>query len=242
MTEGDLDGAFQGLPEDAILRVYGDTQALLGSDPETAAARKVKWVRGLRRFAATVTIDRDGVSLDGRAATQGVDPAEGADRGRRRVACAASPAGLHGRVARSGADHPLRRGHGEGDRPRGVRRLRASQEGLRGQGRGRPRLGADRPAQRRVGVCRRRRNVVAALNLSRTRRSCAERSRRWAARARGRQHVHEGAASCTRHEATARRCTSGGRRRARGGDEPPTAREMAALAGQDPGREGGNRC
>jgi hypothetical protein len=77
MSEADLDADFQGLPENGILRVAGDTQALLGSDPQTAPARKVKWVRGLRRFATTVNVEGDGIAVDGQVATEGVDPGEG---------------------------------------------------------------------------------------------------------------------------------------------------------------------
>ena len=72
MTEADLDGDFQGLPDDSILRVTGDAHALINSSPESAAARKIKWVAGLRRFAAALTVDGDGVAVDARVATEGV--------------------------------------------------------------------------------------------------------------------------------------------------------------------------
>jgi hypothetical protein len=74
LTEDDFNGAFQGLPADPILRVYGDAQALIASDPQTATARKVKWVGGLRKFGATVNVEGDGVALDAHVATQGVAP------------------------------------------------------------------------------------------------------------------------------------------------------------------------
>ena len=74
LTEQDFDAAFAGLPTDPLARVTGDAQALLASDPQTAPARKVKWVGGLRRFAATAQVEGDGVLLDARVATQGVGP------------------------------------------------------------------------------------------------------------------------------------------------------------------------
>jgi hypothetical protein len=74
MKEGDLNAPFAGLPADPIMRVYGDAQALLESSPKTATARQVKWVGGLRKFAATVSIEGDGVTLDGRVNTEGVGP------------------------------------------------------------------------------------------------------------------------------------------------------------------------
>ena len=44
LTEETFDKGTEGLPKDALIRVYGDLQKLLASDPDTADARKVKWV------------------------------------------------------------------------------------------------------------------------------------------------------------------------------------------------------
>lgn len=74
LTEEDFNGAFQDLPADPIMRIYGDAQALLASDPETADARKVKWVAGLRKFAVTANAEGDGIAVDARISTEGVAP------------------------------------------------------------------------------------------------------------------------------------------------------------------------
>jgi hypothetical protein len=74
LTEADFNAPFEGLPADAPMRVYGDMQALLVADPDTAEARRVKWVNGLRKFAFTATAQKDGVALDGRLITEGLTP------------------------------------------------------------------------------------------------------------------------------------------------------------------------
>lgn len=74
LTEQEFMGAFQDLPAEPLLRVYGDLQALIASDPETAPARKVKWVAGLRKFGFTVSAEGDGLALDGRVNTEEVTP------------------------------------------------------------------------------------------------------------------------------------------------------------------------
>jgi hypothetical protein len=72
LTENDLNAAFQDLPPQSLVRVYGDAQALIEADPSTATARQVKWVGGLRKFGVTFTAEADGLALDGRVATEGV--------------------------------------------------------------------------------------------------------------------------------------------------------------------------
>lgn len=74
LTEGDFNGAFQGLPSQPLMRVYGDAQALLQADPSTAPAQKVKWVAGLRKFGVTVAAEGDGLALDAHVSTEGVGP------------------------------------------------------------------------------------------------------------------------------------------------------------------------
>ena len=72
LTEDEFNAAFEGLPADPMVRVYGDAQGLLEASPETATARQVKWVGGLRKFAVTGNVEGDGVSLDARVSTEGV--------------------------------------------------------------------------------------------------------------------------------------------------------------------------
>src|SRR4051794_4128691 len=74
LSEDDFNAAFEGLPAQPLARVYGDAQALLKADPETAPAQKVKWVAGLRKFGVTVAAEGDGLALDAHVATQGVAP------------------------------------------------------------------------------------------------------------------------------------------------------------------------
>jgi hypothetical protein len=74
LTEGDFNGAFQGLPSEPLVRVYGDAQALLKADPEAAEAQKVPWVAGLRKFGVTVAAEGDGLALDAHLSTEGVTP------------------------------------------------------------------------------------------------------------------------------------------------------------------------
>jgi hypothetical protein len=76
LKEDRFDAAFNGLPEKALVRSWVDVQALLGSDPQAAAARKVKYVGAMRVSGQTLTADADGVSLDAFLATEGVSPAD----------------------------------------------------------------------------------------------------------------------------------------------------------------------
>jgi hypothetical protein len=76
LTEEQFDGALEGLPEDALVRVYGNAQKLLEADPATATARRVKWVGGLRTFGLTGTAEGDGLAIDVRIATEGVSEAD----------------------------------------------------------------------------------------------------------------------------------------------------------------------
>ena len=55
LTEDTFDKATAVLPKDALLRVGGDLQTLLASDPSTRAARRIKWVNALRTFGVTAS-------------------------------------------------------------------------------------------------------------------------------------------------------------------------------------------
>lgn len=60
------------LDKDALVRVTGDIEALLSKVPNGSAARKIKWVAGLRTFGAAVSVEDDGISYDSQTATEGV--------------------------------------------------------------------------------------------------------------------------------------------------------------------------
>ena len=77
LTEEIFDKGTEGLPKEALVRVYGDLQKLIASDPDTADARKVKWVDALRTFGLTASFQDDRVDLGFKLGTDGGDLAEG---------------------------------------------------------------------------------------------------------------------------------------------------------------------
>jgi hypothetical protein len=62
LTEEGFNSSLGAANKDALVRVTGNIQALVGSTPDAAAARKVKWVSALRTFGATVSADPDGIA------------------------------------------------------------------------------------------------------------------------------------------------------------------------------------
>ena len=54
----------EGLPDDAIARVYADVQALLEGDPDTREARKVEWIGALRTLGLTASVSEDAIEID----------------------------------------------------------------------------------------------------------------------------------------------------------------------------------
>src|SRR4051794_30066154 len=60
MTESDFNSALGDLNKDSLVRTTGNFQAIL-SQPQAAAARKVKWLSALRTFAVTLRADSDGI-------------------------------------------------------------------------------------------------------------------------------------------------------------------------------------
>ncbi len=64
LSEDDFNAALDGLPDEALARVYGNLQELVASDPETEAARKVKWVDALRTLGLTASASDDGVRME----------------------------------------------------------------------------------------------------------------------------------------------------------------------------------
>ena len=63
-SEDDFDEGTEGLPENSVLRTYFDLQRLIAADPDTADARKVKWVSALRTFGLSAAVNSDRVELD----------------------------------------------------------------------------------------------------------------------------------------------------------------------------------
>jgi Protein of unknown function (DUF3352) len=72
MTEDDFDAALGDLSKDALVRVEGNFQTILGSSPKAAKALRVPWVKGLRTFGATGSSASDGIAVDFQVKTQGL--------------------------------------------------------------------------------------------------------------------------------------------------------------------------
>jgi hypothetical protein len=60
-----------GLPENALARVYADLEALFKADPDTQDARRVKWIGALRTLGLTASAKKDSVDIDFRLRTEG---------------------------------------------------------------------------------------------------------------------------------------------------------------------------
>ena len=73
LREADVEQAFEDLPDDAPVRLYGNVGALLEADPATATARRVPFVDALETFAATASIEQggEGVAVDFALRTDG---------------------------------------------------------------------------------------------------------------------------------------------------------------------------
>ena len=63
-TEDDFDKSTEGLPKDSAVRLSTDLEALLATDPSTAQARKVKWVKALRTFGLSASVANDTINVD----------------------------------------------------------------------------------------------------------------------------------------------------------------------------------
>lgn len=66
LREDDVAEAFEDLPEDVPVRLYGNVGALLEADPATATARRVPFVDALETFAVTASVEPggEGVAVD----------------------------------------------------------------------------------------------------------------------------------------------------------------------------------
>jgi hypothetical protein len=71
LREEQFNEALDGLPDDALVRVYADLQSLLKSDPDAAQALKIKWVGALRQLGLTASAEKDAIVSDFRIKTEG---------------------------------------------------------------------------------------------------------------------------------------------------------------------------
>ena len=71
LSEDDFEAGLEGLPDEALARVYVDVQGLLGESEETAAARKIAWVNALRTLGLTVSAHDNSIDIDFNLRTEG---------------------------------------------------------------------------------------------------------------------------------------------------------------------------
>ena len=71
LTEDAFDKAVEGLPKQALLRVYADLGALIKASPQSRDARKVEWIGSLRTMGAAVVARERSLAVDFNVATEG---------------------------------------------------------------------------------------------------------------------------------------------------------------------------
>lgn len=71
LDEETFDAALEDLPADGLVRVYVDLQAALDADPETADARKIKWIAALREMGLTANARDNRIDVEFRVTTEG---------------------------------------------------------------------------------------------------------------------------------------------------------------------------
>ena len=71
LTEDTFNAGLEDLPEEALIKAYGDVGALIASDPDTEQARKVKWVGALDTFGLTASVQEDEIAVDFDLTTDG---------------------------------------------------------------------------------------------------------------------------------------------------------------------------
>jgi hypothetical protein len=63
LDEATFDNALEGLPDDALARVYADVGAIVAGSSDARGARKVKWVDALRTLGLTAAAKGDGLEV-----------------------------------------------------------------------------------------------------------------------------------------------------------------------------------
>jgi hypothetical protein len=72
MTQDDLDKLLAGVEGDGLLKVGVNVQQLVLANPQSAAARKVKWIDGLRATGFVLSAKSDGIEGNFKTTTEGV--------------------------------------------------------------------------------------------------------------------------------------------------------------------------
>jgi hypothetical protein len=73
LSEDDFNKGLDGLPEDALARVYVDVQGLLGQSESTKGARKIEWVNALRTLGLTISAEKQSIEVEFNLHTDGGD-------------------------------------------------------------------------------------------------------------------------------------------------------------------------
>ncbi len=76
LSESDFEAGLEGLPSDALARVYVDVQGLLSQSQGARAARRIEWVGALRTLGLTVSAQKKSIDVEFNAVTKGGDLTE----------------------------------------------------------------------------------------------------------------------------------------------------------------------
>ncbi len=76
MTQDDLDNLLAGVSGGGLMKVGVNAQEAIANSPNSADARKVKWVNGLRTVGISVGTASDGLVVNFKANTEGVSEAD----------------------------------------------------------------------------------------------------------------------------------------------------------------------
>jgi Protein of unknown function (DUF3352) len=71
LSEDDFDKGLEGLPDDALARVYVDVQGLLGQSEGAKAARQIEWVDALRTLGLTISANKSSIDVEFNLSTEG---------------------------------------------------------------------------------------------------------------------------------------------------------------------------
>jgi Protein of unknown function (DUF3352) len=76
MTQDDLDARLAGVQGDGLVKIGVNAQQAIAGSPDSAQARKVKWVNGLRDVGTVISVQDDGIQESFKANTEGVSEAD----------------------------------------------------------------------------------------------------------------------------------------------------------------------
>ncbi len=71
LSEDDFDKGLEGLPDDALARVYVDVQGLLGQSEGAKSARQIEWVSALRTLGLTLSAQKSSIDVEFNLKTEG---------------------------------------------------------------------------------------------------------------------------------------------------------------------------